>query len=58
MKKIVSAILFSVLLYYSFQMVNEMLFIKTEVNAAKDLVLEPKKTIDVFFLGTSYNFGV
>lgn len=54
MKKIVSAILFSVLLYYSFQMVNEMLFIKTEVNAAKDLVLEPKKTIDVFFLGTSH----
>ena len=53
-KKLVSAILFSVLLYYSFQMVNDMLFIKTEANAAKDLVLEPKNSIDVFFLGTSH----
>jgi len=53
-KKLISAIFFSILLFFSFQFLNDFLFIKTEVTAAKDLALEPKNSIDVFFLGTSH----
>ncbi|MHC1772499.1 MAG: hypothetical protein AB9907_12370 [Flexilinea sp.] len=53
-KKIISVILFFLVFLISFQFVNDLLFTKTELNAAKDLILEKENSIDVLFLGTSH----
>jgi hypothetical protein len=53
-KKIISVILFFLVFLISFQFANDLLFTKTELNAAKDLILEKENSIDVLFLGTSH----